>query len=258
MKPSSWIPVVAAVALALPGLGEARMYEWRNPATGSAQLSGEPPAWYRSAEGGPRVRVYENGNLVDDTAIRLPSERREELRQAAFRESEQRERAEALRRLERAALRQQRRKEAQARIAEAEREEQRKRDARAAQAAGEGAGEREGGSDEVEAIARGALDDTAVERLKALGAGLDRADRRRLLARGSSVHRCDGRDSPPRALAVSGHLACRRSRRGACSRAQPWNRLRKVSIIERSRLSMNDCRSSRPVLSGSTCSPTAM
>jgi len=40
-----------------------------SPTTGSVQLSGTPPAWYRSDVAGPRVQVFESGNLVDDTAI---------------------------------------------------------------------------------------------------------------------------------------------------------------------------------------------
>lgn len=62
----------------------ARMYQWRNPATGTTQMSGTPPAWYRSAERGPRVYVFENNQLVDDTGIAVSDERREALRAAAF------------------------------------------------------------------------------------------------------------------------------------------------------------------------------
>lgn len=94
---------------------QARMYQWRAATTDAAQLSGTPPAWYRSEYGGPRVRVFDSGNLVDDTAIELPPDQRKELRDEAFRESEQRQRAAALKRLERLASQQQRRRDAQQR-----------------------------------------------------------------------------------------------------------------------------------------------
>lgn len=96
---------------------EARMYQWKSAATGAAQLAGEPPAWYRSERGGPRVRVFDSGNLVDDTAIKLPRNQSDELRAEAFRESEQRQRADALKRLERLARQQQRRRDEQERLA---------------------------------------------------------------------------------------------------------------------------------------------
>lgn len=96
---------------------QARMYQWKNTATGAAQLSGEPPAWYRSERGGPRVRVFDSGNLVDDTAIKLPRSQAEQLREEAFRESEQRQQADALKRLERLARQQQRRRAEQERLA---------------------------------------------------------------------------------------------------------------------------------------------
>lgn len=95
---------------------QARMYQWQSAATGASQLSGEPPSWYRAERGGPRVRVFDSGNLVDDTAIKLPRAQREDLRAEAFRESEQRQRAEALKRLERLARQQQRRQTEQDRL----------------------------------------------------------------------------------------------------------------------------------------------
>ena len=55
----------------------ARMYVWKNPETGSVQASGTPPSWYRGEHGGPRVQVFVNGKLVDDTAITLPPSPRE-------------------------------------------------------------------------------------------------------------------------------------------------------------------------------------
>jgi hypothetical protein len=63
---------------------EARMYQWVSPETGSIQLSGAPPAWYRSGGDGPRVFVFENGRLVDDTAVPVPDFQREQLRADAF------------------------------------------------------------------------------------------------------------------------------------------------------------------------------
>ena len=62
----------------------ARMYQWQNPATGTTQLSGIPPTWYRSSEGGPRVYVFENNQLIDDTGIAVSAAQREALRAEAF------------------------------------------------------------------------------------------------------------------------------------------------------------------------------
>lgn len=62
----------------------ARMYQWTEPDTGSTQLSGKPPAWYRSAEGGPRILVFENGRLIDDTAVEVEDAVRFNMRQQAF------------------------------------------------------------------------------------------------------------------------------------------------------------------------------
>lgn len=62
----------------------ARMYQWVEPDTHSTQLSGKPPAWYRSADGGPRVFVFENGRVIDDTGINVSVSERQRLRQQAF------------------------------------------------------------------------------------------------------------------------------------------------------------------------------
>lgn len=62
----------------------ARMYQWTEADTGSTQLSGKPPMWYRSASAGPRVFVFDNGRLIDDTAIEVDDEVRQQLRQRAF------------------------------------------------------------------------------------------------------------------------------------------------------------------------------
>lgn len=87
------------------------MYQWTDPGSGNTRLSGEPPAWYRSAERGPRVLVFENGRLVDDTAVALPPEQRKALREAAFLEIDLRREQDAVKKLERAALREARRRE---------------------------------------------------------------------------------------------------------------------------------------------------
>jgi hypothetical protein len=63
---------------------EARMYQWVEPGIETTQLSGKPPAWYRSASGGPRVFVFENGRLIDDTAVKVSDEVRQRMRQEAF------------------------------------------------------------------------------------------------------------------------------------------------------------------------------
>ncbi len=67
----------------------ARMYQWVDPDTGTTQLSGKPPSWYRSEAGGPRVFVFENGRLVDDTGIVLSAMENERLRQQALLRAEQ-------------------------------------------------------------------------------------------------------------------------------------------------------------------------
>jgi hypothetical protein len=60
------------------------MYQWVDPESGTTQLSGKPPAWYRSAEGGPRVFVFNRGKVVDDTGIIISDEQRIRLRIKAF------------------------------------------------------------------------------------------------------------------------------------------------------------------------------
>ncbi len=63
---------------------EARMYQWQEPGVETTQLSGKPPAWYRSSAGGPRVFVFDKGRLIDDTAIEVSDEVRQRMRQRAF------------------------------------------------------------------------------------------------------------------------------------------------------------------------------
>ncbi len=63
---------------------EARMYQWTDPDVKTTQLSGTPPAWYRSVARGPRVFVFAKGRLIDDTAIEVTEETRQRMRQQAF------------------------------------------------------------------------------------------------------------------------------------------------------------------------------
>lgn len=63
---------------------DARMYQWVDPDSGRTQLSGTPPAWYRSGGENPRVFVFERGQLVDDTGITVEESRRKQLRQEAL------------------------------------------------------------------------------------------------------------------------------------------------------------------------------
>ena len=63
---------------------EARMYQWVDQESGTTQLSGKPPSWYRSGQPGPRIFVFESGQLVDDTGIRVSDEQRELLRQRSY------------------------------------------------------------------------------------------------------------------------------------------------------------------------------
>ena len=62
----------------------ARMYQWINPETGTTQFSGKPPTWYRSGDGGPRIFVFENSRLIDDTARVLVPAERDRLQRQAF------------------------------------------------------------------------------------------------------------------------------------------------------------------------------
>ena len=78
--------IVVAVCLVLLSSAPvaARMYQWQNPTTGTTQLAGTPPAWYRSPQGGPRVWVFDNNQLVDDTGIAVSDEQRAALQAEAF------------------------------------------------------------------------------------------------------------------------------------------------------------------------------
>ncbi len=76
--------ILLTVLLYFSNVAAARMYQWVDPDTGTTQLSGKPPSWYRSEETGPRVIVYDNGRVVDDTGINLSAEKAERLRQEAL------------------------------------------------------------------------------------------------------------------------------------------------------------------------------
>ncbi len=64
------------------------MYQWTDPDTGTTQLSGKPPAWYRSGKVGPRIFVFEKGQIVDDTDIVLSDEHQALMRERAYSEAE--------------------------------------------------------------------------------------------------------------------------------------------------------------------------
>ncbi len=77
--------VVPCLVLLAWSLGaSARMYQWVDTQPGTVQLSGAPPSWYRAGVDGPRVFVFENGRLVDDTGRNVPAEEAAALRAAAF------------------------------------------------------------------------------------------------------------------------------------------------------------------------------
>ncbi len=96
-----WAVLTVTICLAFPCV--ARVYQWTDPETGTAYMSGTPPAWYRTREGGPRVLVYDEGELVDDTEWQASREREKSLRQKALKELEERKLAEEQRRQEEAA-----------------------------------------------------------------------------------------------------------------------------------------------------------
>lgn len=70
-KPAVPYALLVIVLAALGGPATAhcaeRMYQWTDPSTGRTHFSGRPPHWYRKGDG-PRVLVFEDGRLVDDTA----------------------------------------------------------------------------------------------------------------------------------------------------------------------------------------------
>jgi hypothetical protein len=68
------------------GPAAARVYQWVDPDTRNVYLSGSPPAWYRTAAPGPRVLVFDNDRLVDDTGIEATEEQARDLRERALSE----------------------------------------------------------------------------------------------------------------------------------------------------------------------------
>ena len=84
MKVGTWTLVLFLAGAVLAGPAEARLYQWVNPDSGYTQLSGKPPSWYRSEQSGPRVFVFENGQLLDDTNVVVNDAQRQELRWLAF------------------------------------------------------------------------------------------------------------------------------------------------------------------------------
>ena len=81
--------LVAVLAFIFITPAQARMYQWQDPDTGTTQLSGKPPSWYRSGRIGPRVFVFENGRIIDDTDVVLSDEHRELMRQRAYLQAEE-------------------------------------------------------------------------------------------------------------------------------------------------------------------------
>lgn len=82
--------ILLLLLLALPA--QARMYQWDSPDTGRTHLSGKPPAWYRTDTEGPRVFVFDGGQLVDDTGVAVSDERQQALRRKAILEAAENER----------------------------------------------------------------------------------------------------------------------------------------------------------------------
>lgn len=76
--------ILSLILLAICSVAYARMYQWTDPDTGTTQLSGKPPHWYRSGVSGPRVIVFENGRVIDDTGIELSEDEDDRLRQDAL------------------------------------------------------------------------------------------------------------------------------------------------------------------------------
>ncbi len=68
----------------LSSTASARMYQWLDPDSNTTQLSGKPPNWYRTNIPGPRVIVFDNGQVVDDTDIPVTEETRNNLRSDAL------------------------------------------------------------------------------------------------------------------------------------------------------------------------------
>lgn len=162
----SLIVVLFAALFLAPAAAYARLYQWLDPASGIVHMSGAPPAWYRTGRPGPTVEVFENGRLVDDTAIHLTAAQDAAMRQEAENDLETRRQAQALRRLREAAQREQAAKAAakQEAALAAAKEEQAKRAATARQ---EAAAKRQGAAASASATTP-ELTEAQVKRLKSL------------------------------------------------------------------------------------------
>jgi hypothetical protein len=91
--------IAVLLLISLPAF--ARMYQWVDPDSKTTQLSGKPPYWYRSGDPGPRVVVFDNGRVIDDTGIELSEAENARLRQEALFAVE-RDRQDAMEKLARA------------------------------------------------------------------------------------------------------------------------------------------------------------
>jgi len=80
--------IISLVVIAITP-AHARMYQWQDPDTGTTQLSGKPPGWYRNGRIGPRIFVFDNGKIIDDTDIVLSDVHRDLMRQRAFIQAEE-------------------------------------------------------------------------------------------------------------------------------------------------------------------------
>lgn len=171
------LPLLLCLLVVTAPVG-ARMYEWVNPDSGRVQLSGEPPSWYRAPAPGPRVRVFDNGTLVDDTAIALSAEENAALREFALARVQQRRKLDALRELELAAARDSAQREAAALDAERQAELEQRREESAAEADETGA---EDGTTvpataaAAEDLLPSALDEQTIERFKQIIREFDNA-----------------------------------------------------------------------------------
>ena len=158
------IRLLLLLLLLVSTAASARMYQWRDPNSESIQFSGEPPAWYRNSGAGPRVRVFVDGKLVDDTNIRLSPEDDQSMRDIAFRAVQEEQQLEAIKRLERTARREDRRRE------------QARRQAMRAQAKTEVPEPTEALPEALPDVLPESLDPEMIERLKSIISDYDRAN----------------------------------------------------------------------------------
>lgn len=79
--------IIVLVCLTALTAAHARMYQWQDPDSGTTHFSGNPPPWYRTGQG-PRVIVFEKGEVIDDTRIELSAEASNNLRLQAIARAE--------------------------------------------------------------------------------------------------------------------------------------------------------------------------